>query len=124
MKRLKYGPTQRNTIKQPIFLGLSIPTRWSTRLCLFLFSRLTWLVRRQGDHNEARKVFTKVAKSPLDWPEMLWEAWLSFEHSHGFAQEIQNALDIVERARTQVEARRAKVARSFLEPPSYAERFH
>ncbi|KAI9464990.1 hypothetical protein BJY52DRAFT_1247790 [Lactarius psammicola] len=67
-------------------------------------------LERQGDYNEARKVFTKVAKSPLEWPEMLWEAWLSFEHSHGSAKEVQNALDVVERARTQVEARRAKEA--------------
>ena len=84
----------------------------------FLFPRLTGSVRRQGDYNEARKVFTKVAKSPLDWPEMLWEAWLSFEHSHGSAKEVQNALDVVERVRTQVEARRAKVLLPSLEPPS------
>lgn len=67
------------------------------------------LVRRQGDHEEARKAFTKAAKSQLDWPEMLWEAWLAFEHSYGSVEEIQAAFDVVERARTQVEARRAKV---------------
>jgi hypothetical protein len=72
------------------------------------------LVRRQGDYEEARKAFTKAAKSPLDWPEMLWESWLAFEHSHGSVEEIQAALDAVERARTQVEARRAKVLISFL----------
>jgi hypothetical protein len=72
------------------------------------------LVRRQGDYEEARKAFTKAAKSQLDWPEMLWEAWLAFEHSHGSVEEIQAALDGVERARTQVEARRAKVLISFL----------
>lgn len=49
---------------------------------------------------------------------MLWEAWLSFEHSHGSAKEVQNALDVVERARAQVEARRAKVLLSYLEAPS------
>lgn len=70
----------------------------------------TSALERQGDYNEARRVFMKVARSPLDWPEMLWEAWLSFEHSHGSAKEVQNALDVVERARTQVEARRAKEA--------------
>lgn len=57
-------------------------------------------------------MFTKASKSQLDWPEMLWEAWLAFEHSHGSAEEIQAALDSVERARTQVEARRAKVLNS------------
>ncbi len=58
----------------------------------------------------------KAAKSPLDWPEILWEAWLSFEHSHGSAKEIQNTLDVVERARSQVEARRAKVLITSLGP--------
>jgi hypothetical protein len=76
--------------------------------------RLTGSVRRQGDYDEARKVFTKAAKFPLDWPEMLWEAWLSFEHSHGSANEVQNAFDIIERARVQVEARRARVILSSL----------
>ena len=109
MKRSKYGPTLRNTTKQHISLGLSIQVRWSTQPCHFFFPWLTRSARRRGDLNEARKVFTKVAKSPLDWPEMLWEAWLSFEHSHGSAKEVQNALDVVERARAQVEVRRAKV---------------
>lgn len=111
MKRSKFGPTLRNTTKQRISLGLSIRVRWSTQPYIFfvLFPRLTGSVRRQGNYNEARKIFTKAAKFPLDWPEMLWETWLSFEHSHGSAKEVQNALDIVERARTQVEARRAKV---------------
>ncbi|KAF8272792.1 RNA-binding protein Prp24 [Lactarius quietus] len=88
---------------------------WADTAKHYKTAYIPWLeytsaLERLGDHNEARKVFTKVAKSPLDWPEMLWEAWLSFEHSHGSAEEVQNALDIVERARTHVEARRAKEA--------------
>ena len=71
--------------------------------------KLIKLDRRQSDYEEARKAFAKAVKAQLDWPEMLWEAWLAFEHSHGSVGEIQNALDVVERARTQVEARRAKV---------------
>ena len=71
--------------------------------------KLTEVARRQSNYEEARKAFTKAAKTQLDWPEMLWEAWLAFEHSHGSVGEIQDALGIVERARTQVEARRAKV---------------
>jgi hypothetical protein len=71
--------------------------------------KLNKLARRQSDYEEARKAFAKAAKTQLDWPEMLWEAWLAFEHSHGSVGEIQGALDVVERARTQVEARRAKV---------------
>ncbi|KAH9985865.1 hypothetical protein BJV77DRAFT_1031067 [Russula vinacea] len=63
----------------------------------------TGTLERQGDHEEARRLSTRLA-------EMLWEAWLAFEHSHGSAEEIQAALDVVERVRTQVEARRAKEA--------------
>ena len=81
----------------------------------FPFSAHRLSTRRQGDYEAARKAFTKAAKSPLDWPEMLWEAWLAFEHSHGSAREIQDALDVVERARVQVEARRAKVSLFFFE---------
>ncbi|KAH9065212.1 hypothetical protein EDB87DRAFT_1594447 [Lactarius vividus] len=88
---------------------------WADAAKHYKTAYIPWLeytsaLERQGNYNETRKVFTKVAKSPLEWPEMLWEAWLSFEHSHGSAKEVQNALDIVERARTQVEARRAKEA--------------
>ena len=78
---------------------------------LLLIRRLITPARHQRNYEEARKAFTKAAKFQLDldWPEMLWEAWLAFEHSHGTVEEIQDALDVVERARVQVEARRAKV---------------
>ena len=72
-------------------------------------SKLIGLARRQSDYEQARKAFAKAVKTQLDWPEMLWEAWLAFEHSHGSVVEIQDALDLVERAKIQVEARRAKV---------------
>lgn len=71
--------------------------------------KLIELARRQSDYEQARKAFSKAVKTQLDWPEMLWEAWLAFEHSHGSVVEIQDALDLVERAKIQVEARRAKV---------------
>src|ERR1700679_1931287 len=51
--------------------------------------KLINLTRRQSDYEEARKAFAKAAKTQLDWPEMLWEAWLAFEHSHGSVGEIQ-----------------------------------
>jgi hypothetical protein len=49
---------------------------------------------------------------------MIWEAWLAFEHSHGTVGEIQDALDVVERARAQVDARRAKVLVSLRHSPT------
>jgi hypothetical protein len=86
----------------------------NARVCLSdcsLFGGLITPTRHQRNYEEARKAFTKAAKFQLDldWPEMLWETWLTFEHSHGTVEEIQDALDVVERARVQVEARRAKV---------------
>jgi squamous cell carcinoma antigen recognized by T-cells 3 len=81
---------------------------YAVRLVPFL-CKLIVPIRRQSDYEEARKAFAKAAKSQLDWPEMLWEAWFAFEHSHGSVGEIQDAFDVVERARTQVQARRAKV---------------
>ena len=74
-----------------------------------LFCGLITSARHRGDYEGARKAFAKATKSQIDWPEMLWEAWLAFEHSHGTVGEIQDALDIVERTRAQVEARRAQV---------------
>lgn len=45
----------------------------------------------------------------LDWPEPIWEAWISFENTYGSVQEIEECLDRVERARNQVNKRRARV---------------
>ena len=45
----------------------------------------------------------------LDWPEAIWEAWLSFEHLHGSVDEVDACLDKIEKAQYQVNARRAKV---------------
>jgi len=73
------------------------------------FRGLITPVRDLRDYEEARKAFAKATKSQLDWPEMIWEAWLAFEHSRGSVDEIQDASDTVERARVQVEAHRAKV---------------
>ena len=50
----------------------------------------------------------------LDWPEGLWEAWITFEQLHGSVEEYDEALDRIERANVQLTARRAKVHRSFV----------
>jgi hypothetical protein len=46
----------------------------------------------------------------LDWPEALWEAWVSFEYLHGTLEEIESCLDKIEKAQYQTNARRAKEA--------------
>ena len=60
-------------------------------------------------HGEARKIYKDIVGKNLDWPEMIWEAWVAFEQLHGTIQELEDALDRVQRAQTQVNARRAKV---------------
>jgi hypothetical protein len=47
----------------------------------------------------------------VDWPEAIWDAWLTFEHAHGALAELEDAMDRVERAQAQVAMRRAKVRR-------------
>jgi hypothetical protein len=64
---------------------------------------------RTDQHNIARSTFQDVSTKNLDYPEALWDAWLSFEHAHGSLASLEDALVRIERARTQVEARRAKV---------------
>ncbi|KAI0263961.1 hypothetical protein BC834DRAFT_283892 [Gloeopeniophorella convolvens] len=88
---------------------------WSDATKHYRNAYIPWLeytgaLERQGNDTEARKAFARAARAPLDWPEMLWEAWLAFEHSNGSAADIQDALDVVERARAQVDGRRAREA--------------
>ena len=59
--------------------------------------------------DEVRKLFRDVANKNLDWPEAIWEAWATFEHAHGSVQELEDCLDRIDRARKQVNAKRAKV---------------
>ncbi|KAI0366626.1 RNA-binding protein Prp24 [Pilatotrama ljubarskyi] len=65
---------------------------------------------KQHMYEDARRVFRDIAAKNLDWPEAIWEAWVSFEQLHGTVEEIEDALDRIERAQTQVNARRAKEA--------------
>ena len=66
--------------------------------------------RKHLQFDEARKVFTDIHTKQLDWPEAIWEAWVSFEHLHGTLEEIESCLDKVEKAQYQTNARRAKVS--------------
>lgn len=60
-------------------------------------------------YEEARKILRDIAVKNIDWPEAIWEAWVSFEHVHGSVEELEDCLDRIERARKQVNAKRAKV---------------
>lgn len=72
---------------------------------------LTWSPSSKHlQFDEARKVFTDIHTKQLDWPEAIWEAWVSFEHLHGTLEEIESCLDKIEKAQYQTNARRAKVS--------------
>lgn len=64
---------------------------------------------KQRLYPDARKAFKDVAGKNLDWPEAVWDAWVSFEQAHGSLDELDDCLDRVDRARNQVNAKRAKV---------------
>ena len=67
------------------------------------------LDRKHNLYEDARKLYKDISMKNLDWPEAIWEAWISFENTFGSVQEIDECLDRVERAQTQVNKRRAKV---------------
>lgn len=67
---------------------------------------------RTDQHDAVRSTFQEVSTKNLDYPEALWDAWLSFEHAHGSLMSLEDALVRIERARTQVEARRMRVSES------------
>lgn len=60
--------------------------------------------------DDARKVFQEMHRKHFDWPEAIWDAWVTFEHFHGTVEEINAAMDNIEKIRLQVNARRAKEA--------------
>lgn len=63
-------------------------------------------------YDQARAVFDDIHKKQLDWPELIWELWLSFEHIHGTVDQVEECLDKIEKAQAQVNARRMKVSPS------------
>ncbi|TDL22101.1 hypothetical protein BD410DRAFT_788782 [Rickenella mellea] len=65
---------------------------------------------KTGEYDIARGVFKDIHTKNLDWPEAIFEAWISFENLHGSVEEIEECLDKVERAQGLVNTRRAKEA--------------
>ena len=65
--------------------------------------------RKHNQIDDARRVFTDIHTKHLDWPEAIWEAWLTFEHLHGSVEDIEFCLDKIESAQYQTNMRRAKV---------------
>lgn len=68
------------------------------------------LNRDEGKFDEARLTFLNIAGRRLDWPEMIFDAWTSFEHLYGTLEDLQACLDRVEREQANVNAKRLKEA--------------
>ncbi|KAF7422665.1 Splicing factor [Pleurotus ostreatus] len=78
-------------------------------------SYLAWtsyidILIKQDKHDTARAVYKDIHTKNLDWPEVIWDAWLTFEHLYGTVQDIEYCLDRIEKAQYQVNMRRAKEA--------------
>ena len=72
-------------------------------------SLISHYISKQQEYDNARQVFTETHTKRMDWPEAIWEAWSAFEHLYGTVEEINTALDKIEKARTQLNNYRAKV---------------
>lgn len=58
---------------------------------------------------EARRVFKDASqRKGLDWPEMIWERWVSFEYQFGSLEEIEHALSATKDFKRREDARRQK----------------
>lgn len=66
--------------------------------------------RQNEEYHSAREVFEEAHTERMDWPEAIWEAWLSFEHIHGSVQTINDCMDSIEKASARTKAFRAKVS--------------
>ncbi|KAF9077529.1 hypothetical protein BDP27DRAFT_1311204 [Rhodocollybia butyracea] len=65
---------------------------------------------KTDQHDEARKVFSDIAAKNINWPELIWDAWILFEHFYGSVEQVEVCHDKIEKARYQVNIRRAKEA--------------
>jgi len=88
----------------------------SKRSCQFVYPRPLEAslrgFRKHQMYEQVRALFDDIHKKQLDWPESIWELWISFEHLHGSVDQVDECLDKIEKAQAQVNARRAKVSLS------------
>ncbi|KZT27355.1 hypothetical protein NEOLEDRAFT_1060705 [Neolentinus lepideus HHB14362 ss-1] len=88
---------------------------WESTAKHYKTSYLAWTsyadaLIKQSQYDKARAVYADVSTKNVDWPEAIWQAWLSFEHLYGSVEDIEICMDKIERAQNQVNARRAREA--------------
>jgi hypothetical protein len=57
-------------------------------------------------------MYHSVLFKNMDWPEAIFDAWLSFEHMHGSVEDIQDCIERIEKAQRAVYTKRMKVCLS------------
>ena len=61
--------------------------------------------------SSTRKLLQETCGKPgLDWPEAIWEQYITFEHLFGTVDEIEDCLSRVAKAKKGVEGKRDKVS--------------
>ena len=65
---------------------------------------------KQDDVEAARKLFAAASKKRLDYPEYLFDAWVTLEHRDGTLDTLETALATVKREMNFVNARRQRVS--------------
>lgn len=65
--------------------------------------------RKQQRYDDVRAVYRDIAFKNIDWPEAIFDSWLTFEHMYGTVRSIQDCIDRTERAQKIAYARRMKV---------------
>ena len=80
---------------------------------------------KQDDVEAARKLFAAASKKRLDYPEYLFDAWVTLEHRDGTLDTLETALTTVRREMKYVNARRQRVSWNIVWPvfstPIYSE---
>ncbi|PCH39752.1 hypothetical protein WOLCODRAFT_136486 [Wolfiporia cocos MD-104 SS10] len=88
---------------------------WEDATRHYKTSYLAWtsyteVLIKKGLYDDVRKVFRDICMKNLDWPEAMWDAWISFEQVYGSVESLEDAFDRIERAQVQITMRRAKEA--------------
>ncbi|EJC97945.1 uncharacterized protein FOMMEDRAFT_97432 [Fomitiporia mediterranea MF3/22] len=88
---------------------------WESTAKHYKTSYLAWVqytesLTKEEKYDEVRTVFKDIVTKRLDWPEVVFDAWINFEHLNGNLDEIYDCLDRVGKAQQQVNSRRAKEA--------------
>ncbi|OAX42119.1 hypothetical protein K503DRAFT_734215 [Rhizopogon vinicolor AM-OR11-026] len=88
---------------------------WASTAAHYRTSWAAWVAYtdvliRTDHHDLARQTFQDMSTKNLDYPEALWDAWHNFEHAHGSLTSLEEALNKMSQAKSQLEMRRAREA--------------